>query len=85
MTGPGRPQTCSHPINAQTLTGVCQAVGMFSPCQCHVLSSMCVCVLSQTVEISLKWCIFSTYINEICIALNQVIWFCSITLLTICV
>ena len=32
MTGPGQPQTCSHP-NARTLTGVCQAVRMFSPCQ----------------------------------------------------
>ena len=30
------PQTCSHPINAQTLAGVCQAVRMFSPCQFHV-------------------------------------------------
>ena len=36
MTGPGQPQTCSHPINARTLTGVCQAVKMFSPCQSHV-------------------------------------------------
>ena len=23
MTGPGQPRTCSHPINAQMLTGVC--------------------------------------------------------------
>ena len=22
MTGPGQPRTCSHPINARTLTGV---------------------------------------------------------------
>ena len=36
MTGPGWPQTCSHPINAQTLTGVCQVVRMFSPCQFQV-------------------------------------------------
>ena len=33
MTGPGQPRTCSHPINAQTLTGICQVVRMFSPCQ----------------------------------------------------
>ena len=31
MTGPRQPRTCSHPINARTLTGVCQAVRMFSP------------------------------------------------------
>ena len=36
MTGPRRPQTYSHPINAQTLTGVCQVVRMFSPCQFQV-------------------------------------------------
>ena len=30
MTGPGQPRTSSHPINARTLTGVCQAVRMFS-------------------------------------------------------
>ena len=36
MTGPRWPQTCSHPINAQTLTGVCQVVRMFSPCQFQV-------------------------------------------------
>ena len=28
MTRPRQPRTCSHPINAQTLTGVCQAVRM---------------------------------------------------------
>ena len=31
MTGPGQPQTCSHPINAQTLTGgqiIKQAIGV---------------------------------------------------------
>ena len=33
MTGPGQPQTCSHPINARTLIGVCQVVRMFSPYQ----------------------------------------------------
>ena len=26
MTGPGQPRTCSHPIKARTLIGVCQAV-----------------------------------------------------------
>ena len=36
MTGPRQPRTCNHPINTQTLTGVCQAVRMFSPCQFHV-------------------------------------------------
>ena len=25
MTGPGQPRTCSHPINARTLTRVCQS------------------------------------------------------------
>ena len=40
MTGSGQPQTCSHPINARTLTGVCQAVRMFSPCQFHVYVSI---------------------------------------------
>ena len=29
MTGPGQPRTCNHPINAQTLTRVCQVVRMF--------------------------------------------------------
>ena len=29
----GQPRTCSHLINTQTLTGVCQAVRMFSPWQ----------------------------------------------------
>jgi len=28
---PGQPQTCSHPIYARTLTGVCQAIRIFSP------------------------------------------------------
>ena len=27
-----QPRTCSHPINARTLTGVCQAVRIFSSC-----------------------------------------------------
>ena len=40
MTGPGQPRTCSHPINARTLTGVCQAVRMFSPCQFQVYISI---------------------------------------------
>jgi len=26
LTGPGQPRTCSHPIYARTLTGVCQVV-----------------------------------------------------------
>ena len=30
MTAPRQPRTCSHLINAQMLTGVCQAVRMFS-------------------------------------------------------
>ena len=29
MTGPGQPQTCSHMIYTQTLTGVCQVVRYF--------------------------------------------------------
>ena len=29
---PWQPRTCSHPIYAQTLTGVCQAIRIFSPC-----------------------------------------------------
>ena len=33
MTGPGQPQTWSHPVNARMLTGVCWAVRMFSPYQ----------------------------------------------------
>ena len=36
MTGSGQSRTCSHPINARMLTGVCQAVRMFSPFQFHV-------------------------------------------------
>ena len=36
MTVPRQPQTCSHLINARGLTGVCQAVRMFSPCQFQV-------------------------------------------------
>ena len=40
MTGPGQPRTCSHPINARTLTGVFQAVRMFTPCQFHVYVSI---------------------------------------------
>ena len=40
MTGPGQPRICIHPINAQTLTGVCQVVRMFSPCQFHVYVSI---------------------------------------------
>ena len=40
MTAPGQPRTCSHPINAHTLTGVCQAVRMFSLCQFHAYVSI---------------------------------------------
>ena len=36
MTGPRQPRTCSHPINARMLTGVCQAIRMFSPRQFQV-------------------------------------------------
>ena len=36
----GQPRTCSHPINARTLTGVFQAVRTFSPCQFHVYVSI---------------------------------------------
>ena len=36
MTGPGQPQTCSHPINTWTLTGVRQAVKMFCQFQLYV-------------------------------------------------
>jgi len=32
MIAPRQPQTCSHPIYARMLTGVCQAIRMFSPC-----------------------------------------------------
>ena len=39
MTEPWWLRTCSRPINARTLTGVCQAVRMFSPCQVHVYVS----------------------------------------------
>ena len=39
MTEPRQPQTCSHPINTRMLTGDCQAVRMFSPCQFHVYVS----------------------------------------------
>ena len=46
MTGPGQPQTCSHLINARTLTGVFQAVRMFSPCRStsciHAVLDACV-------------------------------------------
>ena len=40
MTGPGQPRTCSYLFNAQTLTEVCQAVRMFSPCQFQVYISI---------------------------------------------
>ena len=39
MTGLRHPQICSHPINARMLTGVWQAVRMFSPSQFHVYVS----------------------------------------------
>ena len=50
MTGPGRPRTCSHPINAQTLTEVCQAVRMFSPCQFYVYVSICQTILTAHIS-----------------------------------
>jgi len=34
-----QPRTCSHPIYAQTLTGVCQAIRIFSPYFFHVFIS----------------------------------------------
>ena len=40
MTGLGQPRTCSHPINVQTLTGVCQVVRTFSPCKFYVYVSI---------------------------------------------
>ena len=36
MTGTGQHRTCSHPINAQMLTGVCQVIRMSSPCEFQV-------------------------------------------------
>ena len=36
----GQPQTCSHLIDTRMLTGVCQAVRMFSPCQFQVYISI---------------------------------------------
>ena len=68
MTGPGQPRTCSHPINAQTLIGICQAVRMFSPCQFHVYVSIGTLVndlLSQSthVEPNGHWFIYDTSIN----------------------
>ena len=42
MTGPGQPRTYSHPINARMLTGICQAVRMFSPCQFQVYTHTCI-------------------------------------------
>ena len=37
MIASRQPQTCRHPNYSQTLTGVCQAIKMFSPCFFHVL------------------------------------------------
>jgi len=37
---PRQPRTCSHPIYARTLTGVCQAIRIFSPCFFHVFISI---------------------------------------------
>ena len=42
MTRSRQPRTCSHPIYAQTLTGVYQAVRYFSPCYFS-----CICMYSQ--------------------------------------
>ena len=36
---PVQPRTCSHPIYARMLTGVCQAIRIFSPCFFHVFIS----------------------------------------------
>ena len=36
---PGQPRACSHPIYARTLTGVCQAIKIFSPCFLYVFIS----------------------------------------------
>ena len=40
ITGPGKPQTCSHPIYARTLMGVCQAVRMLFSCYFQVFLSI---------------------------------------------
>ena len=40
MTGRGRPQTCSHLISARMLTGLCQAVRIFSFYYFHVYVSI---------------------------------------------
>ena len=58
MIGPGKPRTCSHPINAGTLTEVCQAVRMFSPWQWHVYVSIETVgsdLLSQSTPFGTKW------------------------------
>ena len=58
MTGLGQPQTCSHPINARTLTGVCQVVRMFSNCKFHVYVSIGTLessLLSQSTPCGTKW------------------------------
>jgi len=36
---PRQPRTCSHPIYTRTLTGVYQAIRIFSPCCFHVFIS----------------------------------------------
>ena len=58
MTGPGQPQTCSHPINVQMLTGVRQAVRMFSSCHFQVYISIATPesgLLSQSIPCGTKW------------------------------
>ena len=40
MTGHGQRRTCSHPIYIRLLTGICQAVRMFSPYQFHEFVSI---------------------------------------------
>ena len=55
MTGP---RTCSHLIYARTLTGVYQAVRMFSPCYFHVIISIGILEsdsLSVTTPSRTKW------------------------------
>ena len=58
MTVPGKPRVGSHPINAPTLTGVFQAVRMFSPCQFHVyvsIGTLASDLLSQSTPCGTKW------------------------------
>ena len=61
MTGPEQPQTCSHPINAQMLTGVCQAVRIFSSYYFRVFVSIGTLesdLLSLSTPSGTKWTLF---------------------------